>query len=56
MSNYTARCWQDALTQLNAIAEIPELTNYAATMKARIAGLSTTVDDTWDGVTDLEKL
>jgi adenylate cyclase len=56
MSNYTARCWQDALTQLNAIAEIPELTNYAATMKARIAGLSTTVGDTWDGVTDLEKL
>ena len=56
MSNYSAQRWQDALTQLNVIAEIPELTNYAATMKARIAGLSASADDTWDGVTDLEKL
>lgn len=56
MSNYSAQRWQDALKQLNAIAEIPELTNYAATMKARIAGLSATAEDSWDGVTDLEKL
>ena len=56
MADYSNQRWEQAMLQLDRIADIPELKKYAAVMVARVKRLSTTVDDTWDGVTDLEKL